>query len=240
MNGADPEVSKEDYVHDLFESIAHRYDLLNTLLTFNRDKAWRRFAARQTGLKPGGHALDVCCGTGMLTLELARIAGPQGKVVGVDFSETMLAVAKKRISRREEGRIIELVRGNAVDLPLEDNTFDCATIGFALRNVPSVEQTLQEMKRVVKPGGKVVSLELAKPSTLGFKQLYQLYFYYLVPLLGYLGVGRAGPYSYLPASVKEFPHQRAILEVFRRTGLVDVRLYELTGGVVAVHVGAKP
>jgi demethylmenaquinone methyltransferase/2-methoxy-6-polyprenyl-1,4-benzoquinol methylase len=240
MNGANPEVSKEDYVHDLFESIAHRYDLLNTLLTFNRDKAWRRFAARQTGLKPGGQALDVCCGTGMLTLELARIAGPQGRVVGVDFSEAMLAVARKRISRREEGRIIELVRANAVDLPFGDNTFDCATIGFALRNVPSLEQTIREMKRVIKPGGNVVSLELAKPGTFGFKQLYQLYFYYLVPLLGYLGVGRLGPYSYLPASVKGFPHQRAILEVFREAGLVDVRLYELTGGVVAVHFGAKP
>lgn len=231
--------SKEAYVHDLFESIAHRYDLLNTLLSFNQDKFWRRFAAAKTGLARGGVALDVCCGTGMLALELAKIAGPEGRVVGLDFAAGMLAVAKKRLSRRPEGRIVELVLGNAVDLPFPDNTFDCATIGFALRNVPSIEKTIREMQRVVKPGGRVVSLELAKPGTFGFKQLYYFYFYYLVPILGRLGVGRRGPYSYLPNSLKEFPHQREILALFRQVGLEDVALYELTGGIAAVHVGVK-
>ncbi|MGB9920397.1 MAG: demethylmenaquinone methyltransferase [Moorellales bacterium] len=231
--------SKEIYVRHLFDSIAHRYDLLNTLLTFNLDKHWRRFAAARTGLGPGGAALDVCCGTGMLALELARLVGPHGKVVGLDFSEAMLRVAEKRLARRKEGAVIRLVRGNAVALPFPDNTFDCATIGFALRNVPDVEKTLMEMRRVVRPGGKVVSLELAHPGVLGFRQAYQFYFYYLVPLLGRLGVGLKGPYSYLPNSVRRFPHQKEILTLFQALGLVDVRLFELTGGVVAVHVGTK-
>ncbi|MBC7347041.1 MAG: bifunctional demethylmenaquinone methyltransferase/2-methoxy-6-polyprenyl-1,4-benzoquinol methylase UbiE [Clostridia bacterium] len=231
--------SKEDYVRDLFESIAHRYDLLNTLLSFNRDKYWRRFAVARTGLRAGGTALDVCCGTGSLALELARVAGTGGRVVGVDFAPRMLAEAKRRLGRRPEGRIIELICGNAVALPFADDTFDCATIGFALRNVPSIERTIQEMQRVVKPGGRVVSLELAKPGAFGFKQLYYLYFNHLVPLLGRLGVGRRGPYSYLPHSLKDFPHQREILALFRRVGLEDVALYELTGGIVAVHVGTK-
>ncbi|MCR4418826.1 MAG: bifunctional demethylmenaquinone methyltransferase/2-methoxy-6-polyprenyl-1,4-benzoquinol methylase UbiE [Clostridia bacterium] len=230
---------KEAFIRNLFDGIAHRYDFLNTVLSFNLDKRWRRFAAAQTGLGSGGRALDVCCGTGMLALELARLAGPRGEVVGLDFSEAMLGVAARRLARLPEGAVIRLVRGNAVALPFPDNSFDCATIAFALRNVPDVEMTLREMRRVVRPGGRVVSLELAQPGAFGFRQAYQLYFYYLVPFLGRLGVGFGGPYRYLPESVRRFPHQREVLALFGRIGLVDSVLYELTGGVAAVHVGTK-
>lgn len=232
-----PYRSKEEYVHDLFSSIAHRYDLLNTILSFNRDKYWRRFAAAQTDLKPGGRGLDVCCGTGMLTLELARLAGPQGGVVGVDFCAKMLERARENIGKTPYARQVVLVYGNAVDLPFPDNTFDCATIGFALRNVPDIYRTIAEMARVVKPGGKVVSLELSKPGLPLFKQLYYLYFNYLVPLMGRLWAGQGGPYRYLPRSLKDFPHQKELGEIFARAGLRDVKLYELTGGIVSVHVG---
>lgn len=229
--------SKEEYVHALFSSIAHRYDLLNTLLSFNQDKYWRRFAAAQTGLQPGGHGLDVCCGTGMLTVELARLAGPRGYIVGLDFCEKMLERAAENIRKTPYAQQIRLVNGNAVALPFPDNTFDCATIGFALRNVPDVYRTITEMARVVKPGGKVVSLELSKPSMPVFKQLYYLYFNYVVPFLGRLGVGFDGPYSYLPRSLKEFPHQRELQKIFFEAGLRNVKFYELTGGIVSVHVG---
>lgn len=230
---------KEIYVRQLFSKIAHRYDLMNTLLSFNLDKYWRRIAVEKSAVRPGGLALDVCCGTGMLTLGLARAAFPHGKVIGLDFCREMLEVAKANLARSPYGGIVELVEGNATSLPFEENTFDCATIAFALRNVPDIEGTLREMKRVVRPGGRVVSLELAKPSWPVFKQLYYFYFNHLVPLLGCLGVGRKDPYSYLPRSLKDFPHQEEIRLLFTRIGLEQARCFELTGGIVAVHVGIK-
>lgn len=231
--------NKEEYVHAIFSSIAPRYDLLNTALSFNRDKYWRKFAVEHTGLRPGGKALDVCCGTGMLTLELAKAAGIGGHVVGLDFCEEMLAKAVLNIKNTSYEGVIELVQGNAVHLPFPANTFDCATIGFALRNVPDIKKTIIEMRRVVKPGGKVVSLELAKPDLPVFKQLYYFYFNCIVPVLGRLGAGLNGAYSWLPESLKLFPHQSELREIFSSTGLTGVRYYELTGGIVAVHVGQK-
>lgn len=230
---------KEKYVHEVFSSIAHRYDLLNTTLSFNRDKYWRKFTVRHSGLQPGSAGLDVCCGTGMLALEQARVVGMNGRVVGLDFCENMLQKAVDNIKRTPYQGVIELVKGNAMQLPFEDNIFDCATIGFALRNVPDILKTIKEMHRVVKPGGKVLSLELAKPGAPVFKQLYYLYFNHLVPLLGRMGVGQNGPYSWLPNSLKVFPHQSEIREIFLEAGLSDAYYYELTGGIVAVHIGIK-
>jgi len=229
--------SKEEYVHDIFSSIAHRYDLLNTTLSFNRDKYWRRFAVSRCGLKPGGKGLDVCCGTGMLAIELARAVGVEGEVVGLDFCRNMLDRAVTNIAKTPFKSMISLLQGNAVDLPFEDNSFDCATIGFALRNVPDIEKTIREMARVVRPGGRVVSLELSKPNAPVFKQAYYLYFDHIVPILGKLGIGMEGPYSYLPESLKVFPHQSEIKKIFEREGLFNTSYHELTGGIVTVHEG---
>lgn len=234
------QTSKEELVYNIFSSIAHRYDLLNTVLSFNRDKAWRRFAVKVSGLAPGGRGIDVACGTGMFAIEQARVVGTTGEVVGLDFNENMLEVARKNIAKTPYEKVIKLVHGNALDLPFPDNSFDAATIGFALRNVPDIEKTILEMKRVVKPGGRVINLELAHPTLPVFKQLYWFYFDKFVPFLGKLGVGMEGPYSYLPNSVKNFPHQQVIKKMFEDLGLVDVKCYELTGGIVAVHVGTKP
>lgn len=231
--------AKEKYVHGVFAAIARRYDLMNTLLSFNRDKYWRRFAVAQTGLADGGCALDVCCGTGLLAIELARVAGPAGRVVGIDFCREMLDVAANNIAAAPDGAAIELIEANAMALPFADDTFDCATTGFALRNVPDIAAVLAEMRRVVKPGGAVVSLELAKPGAPGFKQLYYLYFERILPLLGKAGSGTDGPYGWLPESLRRYPHQTEILEIFRAVGLRDAFYRELTGGIVAVHHGIK-
>lgn len=231
--------NKEEFVYNVFSSIAHRYDALNTALSFNRDKYWRRFTIENSGLKPGNKGLDVCCGTGMLALEQAKAVGLDGHVVALDFCENMLTRAVENIRKTPYKEVIELVRGNAMDLPFSDNTFDSATIGFALRNVPDIKRVINEMCRVVKPGGRVVSLELAKPGKPVFKQLYFFYFNYLVPVLGKLGIGFSGPYSWLPDSLKKFPHQSEIVDIFTQSGLVDVHYHELTGGVVAVHIGCK-
>ena len=231
--------NKEAYVHAVFTSIAHRYDFLNTALSFNRDKYWRRFAIAHTGLRPGDRGLDVCCGTGMLSLQMAAATGLAGQVTGLDFCEEMLAVARGNIGKSPYQPVINLVEGNAVDLPFDDNTFDGAAIGFALRNVPDIAKTIAEMRRVVKPGKRVVSLELAKPWFPVFKQMYYLYFNCLVPVLGRLGVGVSGPYKWLPDSLKVFPHQAEINEMFTGAGLKNAHYYELTGGIVAVHIGEK-
>jgi demethylmenaquinone methyltransferase/2-methoxy-6-polyprenyl-1,4-benzoquinol methylase len=232
-------VTKEEYVCNLFNSIAPRYDLLNTVMSFNCDRIWRRFAVTQTGLAPGDSALDVCCGTGMLALELAKVVAPGGRVLGLDFATSMLKVASRRLAASPYRHLVKLVEGNAMKLPFPDNTFNAATIAFGLRNLPDVKQGLAEMQRVVRPGGRVVSLELAKPSLPLFKQLYYLYFDHLVPFMGRLGIGFQGPYNYLPQSLKTYPHQKDILQYYRDLGLGNATCYELTGGIVAVHTGVK-
>ena len=231
--------SKEEYVQVVFAAIAHRYDLLNTLLSFNRDRYWRQFAVRQTKLAVGDKVLDVCCGTGMMAIAEAELVGKTGSVTGLDFSPPMLAVAAERIAKTPYGKNIQLLEGNATALPFADNSFDCATIAFGLRNVPDILQTLTEMLRVVRPGGRIVSLELAKPSAPVFKQMYYLYFEHILPLLGKLSVGRDGPYRWLPESLKTFPHQAEVCELFRKAGLRNAHYFELTGGITAVHVGEK-
>ncbi|MDR3564255.1 MAG: demethylmenaquinone methyltransferase [Negativicutes bacterium] len=231
--------NKEEFVHNLFCTIAHRYDLLNTLLSFNRDRYWRRFAIGQTGLAAGQTGLDVCCGTGLMSIGLAKRLGPEGRVVGLDFCRSMLDIAVTNIAKTPYGANIELIEGNAMALPFADDSFDCATIGFALRNVPDIRAVISEMRRVVRPGGRVVSLDLAKPGAPGFKQLYYLYFEQILPILGKLGIGRDGPYQWLPESLRRFPHQTEICAYFSEVGLKDAAYHELTGGIVAVHVGRK-
>jgi len=230
---------KEEFVHRTFTAIAHRYDLLNTVLSFNQDKYWRRFTARKAGLKEGGTALDVACGTGMLSFELARIVGPTGKVVGVDFCESMLQKAGENLLKTPYSGIVEFKWANAMELPFADNAFDCATMGVASRNMPDLRRVFKEMARVVRPGGKVVNLDFSRPTMFGMKQAYNFYLHHLIPLIGKLGVGQDGPYSWLAKSQVDFLNQEEFKALLEEIGLVDVTYYNLTGGVVAVHVGTK-
>jgi len=227
---------KAKHVHEMFSSIAHRYDLLNTLLSLNRDKHWRRFAVEQSGLAPSGTALDVATGTGELAIELAKAVGPEGKVVGVDFCKEMLDIAGEKC----RGLCIELAEGNARELPYPDGTFDSATIGFALRNVESIEKTLGEMARVVKPGGRVISLEFTQPDNRLFRRLYYVYFFKILPIVGGIISRNKEAYSYLPGSVARFPGKMELKEIMEKAGLEDIEIYPLTGGIAAVHVGVKP
>lgn len=230
---------KEAYVEKMFDSIATRYDLVNTLMSFGLDKSWRRFAVKRAEAKLGGSALDICCGTGMLTMELAKAVGDEGAVTGLDFSEQMLKVAVENMTDFQYKDKISLIRGNAMELPFDDNSFDCVTVGWGLRNVPDILQTVKEMNRVVKPKGKVVSLDMAKPTAIGFKQAYWFYFEKLVPMLGKIGAGKKGAYSYLHDSAKEFPAQQELAQLFNQAGLVETGYHNLCGGVVAVVEGRK-
>lgn len=231
--------SKEQFVHEVFESIAPKYDLMNDVLSFRRHKAWRRFTMGKLNVQPGQSAIDVCCGTCDWTISLAQASGT-GKVVGLDFSRNMLDYGEQKVRSLGLDRQIELVQGNAMSLPYPDNTFDYATIGFALRNVPDLVQVVKEMQRVVKDGGVVVSLELSKPIWQPFKSIYYFYFQRILPLLGKLIAKRYEQYRWLPESLVHFPDHRALAQIFRETGLTDVKVYPLFGGIAALHMGFKP
>ncbi|MFD0711153.1 demethylmenaquinone methyltransferase [Paenibacillus sp. GCM10027626] len=229
---------KEDFVHGVFESIAPKYDLMNDLLSFRRHKAWRKFTMRKMAMQPGDTSLDLCCGTCDWTIALAKASGT-GKTVGLDFSQNMLDVGHAKVDREGLGRQIELIQGNAMELPFEDNQFDYVTIGFGLRNVPDPEQVLREMQRVVKPGGKVVCLELSKPDWQPFKAIYYFYFERILPLMGKLFARRYEQYKWLPDSLKAFPDLKQLAAIYRKIGLDDVQAYPLTGGIAALHIGTK-
>ena len=226
---------KEEFVQDVFSNIAKHYDLMNTVLSFGQDYFWRRFAVKKMNLKSSDRILDVACGTCMFTKEALRQV-PTLPVEALDFNKEMLSQGETRIKRAGLMTHVNLVQGDAMELPYEDNTFDAAMSGFAMRNVPDIQQVITEMKRVVKPGGKVVVLELAKPSMFGFKQLYHLYFSYILPIIGKLSRDNSS-YTWLPESLKRYPHQKDILKLWQSVGYEDATYYELTGGIVAVHVG---
>ncbi len=230
--------TKERFVHSVFESIAPKYDLMNDLLSFRRHKAWRKFTMKKLNVQPGESAIDVCCGTCDWTLSLAR-ASETGAVFGLDFSQNMLNVGQQKVDAAQLNKQIELLNGNAMELPFEDHRFDYATIGFALRNVPDLDQVLREMRRVVKPGGKVVCLELSKPAWEPFKSIYYFYFRNILPWIGKLVAKRYEQYKWLPESLVKFPDYKELKIRFEQAGLKDVQVYPLTGGIAALHIGTK-
>ncbi|EOS57494.1 demethylmenaquinone methyltransferase [Paenibacillus barengoltzii] len=229
--------TKEQFVHSVFESIAPKYDMMNDLLSFRRHKAWRKFTMAKMNMSPGQTALDLCCGTCDWTISMAEASG--GPIVGLDFSAKMLEYGRLKVQERGLDSQITLVQGNAMELPFEDNRFDYVTIGFGLRNVPDLRQVLREMQRVVKPGGKVVCLELSKPTWQPFKGLYYFYFQNVLPMLGKLVAKRYEQYKWLPDSLVQFPGRLELAEIFRETGLARVEAYPLTGGIAALHIGTK-
>lgn len=231
---------KATYVKETFNSIAGRYDLMNSLMSLGMDKRWRRLAVQTVGAKPGMHILDVCCGTGQLSLELGQVVGKEGKVTGLDFSSKMLEVAQKSLHQVSNPGNIRFVQGNAMELPFADQSFDGVTVGWGLRNLPDLRQGLREMIRTVKPGGRVVSLDMAKPSLPGFKQAYWLYFEKLIPIMGKIWANKASAYQYLHDSAREFPAQQELARIFAECGLENTGYRNLAGGVVAIVSGAKP
>jgi demethylmenaquinone methyltransferase / 2-methoxy-6-polyprenyl-1,4-benzoquinol methylase len=235
MNGK----TKEQFVHGVFESIAPKYDMMNSILSFRRHKAWRKYTMKQMNVREGATAIDLCCGTCDWTISLAQASGT-GTMVGLDFSRNMLDVGDRKIKQLGLNNQITLVQGNAMSLPYEDHSFDYATIGFALRNVPDLKQVLREMHRVVKPGGLVVSLELSKPTWQPFKGLYYFYFQKVLPFLGKLVAGQYEQYKWLPESLIHFPDHKQLAAIFREVGLEEVEARPLTGGIAALHIGKKP
>jgi demethylmenaquinone methyltransferase/2-methoxy-6-polyprenyl-1,4-benzoquinol methylase len=221
---------EEGQVRAMFDRIARVYDLMNSVMTAGLHHRWRERAADLAALGPGDRALDVACGTGDLAIELARRVGPSGRVVGSDFSEAMLERA------REKSATVEWEWANALELPYPEGGFDAATVGFGARNFSDLDRGLAEMARVVRPGGRVVVLEITTPQRPPLSTFFSIWFDRMVPALGKLA-GDPDAYAYLPSSVKRFPAPEALAGRMAAAGLTDVRWILTAGGIIALHVG---
>nr|WP_249305937.1 demethylmenaquinone methyltransferase [Lederbergia citrea] len=230
--------SKEERVHTVFENIYNNYDKMNSIISFQQHKKWREETMKKMNVQPGNQALDICCGTGDWTMALASKVGSEGKVIGLDFSKNMLKIAEEKKSDNQLDQV-NLIHGNAMELPFEDNTFDYVTIGFGLRNVPDYMQVLEEMFRVLKPGGMAVCLETSQPTMPGFRQLYYAYFRFIMPLFGKFFARSFNEYSWLQESARDFPGMEELAQMFWRAGFVDVIYKPFSGGVAAAHIGLK-
>jgi demethylmenaquinone methyltransferase/2-methoxy-6-polyprenyl-1,4-benzoquinol methylase len=223
---------KAGFVRAMFTRIAPRYDLMNALMTLGRHHAWRRVAARATIAAPGGPALDLATGTGDLALAITE-ASPGRVVIGADFSEAMLARARQKLGRTRAS--IALLAADALALPFADATFACVTSAFLLRNLADLDRGLREMRRVTRPGGRVIALEITRPALPVFSNLFGLYFHRVVPLVGAVVAGDRSAYTYLPDSVASFVSPVELSEMMRQVGLKRVT-YQLVGlGTVAIH-----
>ncbi|MCI0628894.1 MAG: bifunctional demethylmenaquinone methyltransferase/2-methoxy-6-polyprenyl-1,4-benzoquinol methylase UbiE [Acidobacteria bacterium] len=224
----------------MFSSIAPRYDLLNHLLSLNIDKSWRRRAVSvmaAASSHPQCLWLDLCCGTGDLCLEMRRQG--DARIVASDFSHPMLRLNLEKLRRRDAVRQICLVEADALTLPFPANTFDAVSIAFGLRNLESPSSGLTEMHRVLKPGGRVVVLEFSKPTSKFFDQLFQWYFFNILPRIGAALSNHDQAYSYLPESVSHFPDQAELAKMFGTCGFDNVSYLNLTGGIAAIHWAEK-
>lgn len=228
-------MDKGGVVREMFDRIANRYDLTNTVMTGGIDALWRRRAVSMLDAAPDARLLDLCCGTGVMTRDLAAKV-PHGRVTGVDFSPSMLAVARRNAAFSN----VEYFEADALQLPFDSASFDGAAMGFSMRNLVDIDAGLRETARVLRPGATFVNLEIAKPPNPIWRRVFYLHFYGIVPLVGRL-VGRdADAYRYLPQSLVNFPDADVLAGKFAAAGFEHVRYVRLLGGIVTIHAGSRP
>jgi demethylmenaquinone methyltransferase/2-methoxy-6-polyprenyl-1,4-benzoquinol methylase len=223
-------------VRAMFDRIARVYDRMNSVMTAGLHHRWRRRAVDLAALGPGDRALDVACGTGDLAFELARRVGPGGEVVACDFSERMLVLARAKAEAATPRPPVRFEWADALELPYADGEFAAATVGFGARNFADLEQGLRELARVVRPGGRVVVLEITTPTRPPLATFYRVWFDRIVPALGRLA-GDRDAYTYLPSSVRRFPTPELLAATMERCGLRDIRWVLTAGGIIAIHTG---
>jgi demethylmenaquinone methyltransferase/2-methoxy-6-polyprenyl-1,4-benzoquinol methylase len=229
---------KAERVHSVFASVAGRYDLMNDLMSFGVHRLWKQFTLSLTGLRPGQRALDVAGGTGDLAAGMLRQVGKTGRVVLSDVNPAMLEIGRDRLLDQSFSGNVECIIADAEQLPFEDNSFDCVTIGFGLRNVTDKAAALKSMHRVLKTGGQLLVLEFSTPAP-GLKPIYDAYSFKVLPLLGRLVARDEASYRYLAESIRMHPNQETLLEMLRTAGFGQARYHNLTGGIVALHRGYK-
>ena len=220
----------------MFDRIAGVYDLMNSAMTAGLHHQWRQRAVDRAEVEPGSDALDVCCGTGDMALELRRRIGPDGRVVGCDFSESMLELARRKSG--ELGLPVEFGWADALELPYGDASFDAVTIGFGARNLADLPRGLAEMARVLRPGGRLVILEITRPQREPLASFYSVWFDRVVPMIGSIA-GDSDAYSYLPNSVRTFPEPEALAGLMDAAGFDRIRWLLLAGGIIAIHSGVR-
>ncbi len=234
-----PRAQKATLVKGVFDSVAHRYDLMNDLMSFGIHRLWKRFAVELAGVRAGQQVLDLASGTGDLADRFAGLVGPSGLVVMTDINANMLQVGRDRMFDRGRAGNLVLAQVNAERLPFPDNSFDCITIGFGLRNVTDKAAALAEMYRALRPGGRALVLEFSHPHNRPLQKLYDLYSFTLLPKMGKLVVNDEDSYRYLAESIRVHPDQETLKAMMEQAGFERCDYHNLTGGVVAIHRGFK-
>lgn len=234
-----PVEEKAARVADVFHSVAARYDLMNDLMSLGIHRFWKRLTLERAGVRRGHHVLDIAGGTGDLTLKFSRLVGPTGRVVLADINQSMLQVGRNKLLDRGAGANVEYVQANAERLPFADNSFDCITIAFGLRNVTDKDAALASMARVLKPGGRLLVLEFSTPVNPVFSKVYDSYSFNVLPRIGEWVANDADSYRYLAESIRMHPNQATLKAMMEGAGLERVEYTNLTGGIVALHRGIK-
>lgn len=231
------EQSKKNQVEEMFDSISPRYDLLNHLLSANIDKLWRKNTINKLKLFKPNLILDIATGTADFAVAATKIKGT--KLVGVDISEGMLEVGRKKIEKKKLTESIELIKADSEDLPFANDKFDAAIVGFGVRNFENLKKGLTEIKRVLKPGAVFYILEFSKPAKSPYKQIYQFYFTRILPLVGRIVSKNSNAYTYLPESVKEFPDGEKFLTILADVGFVNNKSFLQTFGIATIYEAHK-
>ena len=230
---------KAGMVRGVFDSVAGRYDLMNDLMSGGIHRIWKRFTIELSAVRPGQTVLDIAGGTGDLAAKFSRLVGPEGQVILADINAAMLAVGRDRLIDKGATGNVQVVQADAQQLPFDDNSIDCITIAFGLRNVTDKAMAMRSMLRVLRPGGRLLVLEFSKPTSALLGKLYDQYSFQILPAMGRLIAQDAESYRYLAESIRQHPDQETLLEMMGTAGFANCRYHNMTGGVVALHQGFK-
>lgn len=229
---------KQQYVNRLFEKIAPRYDFFTAFMSYGMDSGWKRRLVAMAALEGDETVLDLACGTGDITFAVARRVD-RGQAIGLDITQRMLDIAERK--RRERAAVnVSFHRADILRIPFPDQSFDCVTGGYALRNVPDIEAALAEIRRVLKPGGRLLSLDFGHPRSRLYRWLYVRYLIVVGSTVGLALHGDADTYRYIPETLKLYPGQRAVQELMKQAGFIETGLREFGGGIMAINYGTKP
>lgn len=231
---------KQGRVAGVFHSVAAKYDIMNDLMSGGVHRIWKRFTIELSGVRRGNSVLDIAGGTGDLAAKFSKLVGPEGRVVLADINDSMLKVGRDKLTDRGIVGNVEYAQANAEALPFPDNSFDCITIAFGLRNVTDKDKALRSMLRVLKPGGRLLVLEFSKPNNELLSKVYDRYSFSVLPAMGKLITNDAESYRYLAESIRMHPDQDTLKEMMSEAGFARCEFHNMTGGVVAVHKGIKP
>jgi demethylmenaquinone methyltransferase / 2-methoxy-6-polyprenyl-1,4-benzoquinol methylase len=234
-----PENEKVDWVRRHFNTVAEKYDFMNTLLSFGAHYLWKQIAVEMMALRAGDHILDLCGGTADLALFAARHIGPSGRVTLCDINWKMMEIGRPKVESSPYAGIITYLQGDAEQLPVADGKFDAAMVGFGIRNLTHMEKGFEEIYRVLKPGGKLMCLEFSEPITPWFRSLYDFYSFYIMPAVGKVLAGSRRAYTYLPESIRLFPGPDELKTLLENIGFSRVTYRRFTNGIAVAHLGMK-